>query len=109
MCLVGVPTIGKVLSPILWLANKFEKFDPAHPNATQIKISEIPGDIDWEVEKLSFALDNYSKRIKSFVTRECAFTRDASHEFRTPLTVIRMAVDMLLNEKKAISKILKIS
>lgn len=98
---------GKVLSPILWLAKKFEKFDPAHPDATQINIGDIPGDIDWEIEKLSYALDNYSRRIKNFVERERTFTRDASHEFRTPLTVIRMATDILNNDQALSDKALK--
>lgn len=87
-----------LLSPIVWLANKFERFDPAHPDSSIADLSSIPGDIDWEVEKLVSSLSSYSRRIKNFVERERAFTRDASHEFRTPLTVIKMASDLLLAE-----------
>jgi signal transduction histidine kinase len=88
-----------LLSPIVWLADKFDKHDPANPKSQQIDISEIPGDVDWEVEKLANSIDAYSRRIKRFVDRERAFTRDASHEFRTPLTVIKMASGMLQTEK----------
>jgi len=81
------------------LANKFEKFDPAHPDANLSDIDSIPGDMDWEVEKLANSFSRYSLRIRRFVERERAFTRDASHEFRTPLTVIKMASGILLSEE----------
>lgn len=85
-----------LLSPIVWLANKFDRFDPAHADASLEDLSQIPGDIDWEVEKLVNSFKSYSRRIQHFVERERAFTRDASHEFRTPLTVIKMASDLLM-------------
>lgn len=88
-----------LLSPIVWLANKFDRFDPAHPNASLEDLSDVPGDVDWEVEKLVKSFGSYSRRIRRFVERERAFTRDASHEFRTPLTVIKMASDMMLAEQ----------
>ena len=79
---------NSLLSPIVWLANKFDRFDPAHPSASLSDLSDIPGDMDWEVEKLVNSFSSYSRRIQRFVERERAFTRDASHEFRTPLTLI---------------------
>jgi len=88
-----------LLSPIVWLANKFDRFDPAHADASLADLSDIPGDVDWEVEKLVTSFSSYSRRIQRFVERERAFTRDASHEFRTPLTVIKMASDLLLSEQ----------
>jgi signal transduction histidine kinase len=90
---------NQLLSPIVWLANKFDRFDPAAPSSAVVDMSDIPGDIDWEVEKLVKSFSSYSKRIKRFVERERAFTRDASHEFRTPLTVIKMASDLMLAEQ----------
>lgn len=87
-------------SPIVWLAHRFDNYDPAHPEATLHDLSDIPGDIDWEIDKLAHSLTSYSRRIKRLVDRERAFTRDASHEFRTPLTVIKMASDLLLSEQK---------
>lgn len=89
-----------LLSPIVWLANKFDRFDPAHADASLEDLSNIPGDVDWEVEKLVSSFSSYSRRIQRFVERERAFTRDASHEFRTPLTVIKMASDLLLAEQE---------
>ncbi len=89
-----------LLSPIVWLANKFDRFDPANDVSTLSDLSDIPGDMDWEVEKLIGSFSSYSRRIKSFIDRERAFTRDASHEFRTPLTVIKMASDLMLAEQE---------
>jgi len=89
-----------LLSPIVWLANKFDRFDPAHASSSLEDLYDIPGDVDWEVEKLVNSFGSYSRRIQRFVERERAFTRDASHEFRTPLTVIKMASDLLLAEQE---------
>lgn len=90
---------SSLMSPIVWLANKFDNFDPAHPDSSLDDLTDIPGDSDWEVEKLVNSFSSYSRRIQRFVERERAFTRDASHEFRTPLTVIKMASDLLLSEQ----------
>lgn len=89
-----------LLSPIVWLANKFDHFDPAHADASLEDLSDIPGDVDWEIEKLVNSFGSYSRRIQRFIERERAFTRDASHEFRTPLTVIKMASDLLFAEQE---------
>lgn len=89
-----------LLSPIVWLANKFDRYDPARSDDGLDDLCEIPGDVDWEVEKLVSSFRSYSKRIQQFVERERTFTRDASHEFRTPLTVIKMASDLLLAEQE---------
>ncbi len=91
---------SSLLSPIVWLANKFDKFDPAHPDASLEDLNQIPGDSDWEIEKLVNSFSTYSRRIKRFVERERSFTRDTSHELRTPLTVIKMASDLLLAEQE---------
>lgn len=89
-----------VLSPIVWLSDKFERFDPADTRSSLKDLSDIPGDVDWEIEKLVSSFRSYATRIQLFVERERAFTRDASHEFRTPLTVIKMASDLLLAEQE---------
>jgi signal transduction histidine kinase len=89
-----------LLSPIVWVANKFDRFDPARSQNGLDDLGAIPGDVDWEVDKLVSSFRSYSKRIQQFVERERTFTRDASHEFRTPLTVIKMASDLLLAEQE---------
>ena len=51
---------------------------------------------DDEVSELSAALAWFAQRLNEFMERERHFTRDASHELRSPLTVIQMASDVLL-------------
>lgn len=41
-------------------------------------------------------METYARRIAELVERERTFTRDASHELRSPLTVIKIATDLLL-------------
>ncbi len=48
-----------------------------------------------EVGSLAKALDRSMERIKAFLVREQQFTRDASHELRTPVTVVKNAVELL--------------
>ncbi len=96
----------KALSPIIWLADKFDQFDPLSKDLPDFNLDDMPRDADWETSVLANSLGEYLERIKDFVTRERAFTRDVSHELRTPLTVMGMALDMIevdgnLNERDA--------
>jgi len=96
----------KALSPIIWLADKFDQFDPLSKNLPEFNLDEMPQDADWETSVLANSLGDYLVRIKQFVGRERAFTRDVSHELRTPLTVMGMALSMIesngqLNEADA--------
>ncbi|VVS93190.1 sensor histidine kinase [Desulfoluna spongiiphila] len=64
-----------------------------------------------EVGALARAMDSTNKRIRAFIEREQQFTRDASHELRTPVTVIKGAVELMdqltENDKKNIRRPLK--
>ncbi|MBN8429562.1 HAMP domain-containing histidine kinase [Microbulbifer salipaludis] len=55
----------------------------------------LPPSLDTEVAMLVDAIEHYRARIARFVDRERAFTRDASHELRTPITVIAMSAELL--------------
>lgn len=90
---------GRAVSPLLWLAYKVDNFDPDPKADNQIQIDDIPVGADREVLALTHALNNLNNRVKAFVEREHQFTRDASHELRSPLTVIKIATDMLLSEQ----------
>jgi len=90
---------AKVLSPIAWLAKKFESFDPVSAQVPSINFADIPGEVDYETYILAESLSDYVQRIELFVDRERAFTRDVSHELRTPLTVVNMAVNLLETSK----------
>lgn len=88
----------KAISPIIGLANAVQNLDPQHPDYEVFHSTEFTRDVDHEVATLAQALQRFSQRIDAFVDRERNFTRDASHELRSPLTVIKIATDKLLSE-----------
>lgn len=53
---------------------------------------------DNDVATLARGFHNFASRIAGYNERERNFTRDASHELRSPLTVIKMSTDMLSDE-----------
>jgi signal transduction histidine kinase len=87
---IGWLTSRKVIAPVIYLADRVNKFRPGDrpPDLTK----EFADD---EVGTLAAALEQSLKRIEAFVEREHQFTRDASHELRTPVTVIKGAVELL--------------
>ncbi|GAB2592771.1 hypothetical protein GCM10027066_34560 [Dyella jejuensis] len=54
--------------------------------------------VDADVATLARGFHNFASRIAGYNERERNFTRDASHELRSPLTVIKMSTDMLSDE-----------
>ncbi|GGA34957.1 sensor histidine kinase [Dyella nitratireducens] len=53
---------------------------------------------DSDIATLARGFHNFASRIAGYNERERNFTRDASHELRSPLTVIKMSTDMLSDE-----------
>jgi two-component system sensor histidine kinase QseC len=53
---------------------------------------------DRDVATLTRGFHAFASRIAGYNERERNFTRDASHELRSPLTVIKMSTDMLADE-----------
>jgi len=90
----------RAVSPVIALAQTVQKLDPEHPDKNVFSSLEFTRDADHEVATLADALAHFAERIGEFVERERNFTRDASHELRSPLTVIRIATDMLLSEQE---------
>lgn len=97
---IGYRLSRSALSPILWLSREVYKIDPESPDAGAFSAANLPGSPDREVIALADALANLTRRINEFAERERNFTRDASHELRSPLTVIKIAADMLLSEQE---------
>lgn len=85
----------RAVSPVIWLANQVQRWDPKHPDAKALEASNLPADMEGETLVLASSLHEFASRIEAFVEREHNFTRDASHELRTPLAVIRVAGDVM--------------
>jgi len=86
----------RAISPVVWLAERVSELNPLKPDRNTFAPENLPPDFDGESQVLSEALQRYSERIEELVERERTFTRDASHELRSPLTVIKMACEVLL-------------
>ncbi len=91
--------ISQAVSPIIKLAKTLEKLDPQSEEFSEKLKQALPANVDQEVAILSQALSDLSERIESFVVRERNFTRDASHELRSPITVIKIATEFLLEDE----------
>lgn len=88
----------RALSPVIALAKVVRDWDPKQPDLKAIDPGQLSRDPDGDVETLAGALHGFASRIEEFVERERNFTRDASHELRSPLTVIKVAAEVLQEE-----------
>lgn len=59
---------------------------------------QLPRRTDADVATLAGSLYAFANRIAGYNQRERNFTRDASHELHSPLTVIKMSADMLADD-----------
>lgn len=92
---LGFRASRRAFSPVIALARRVRELDPETPDPAAFGPAQLPSEADEEVRELAAALARYSQRLNDFVERERHFTRDASHELRSPLTVIQMASGML--------------
>ncbi len=98
---LGFRRLRRAVSPMITLARKVRELEDGPANLAGLDSLQVPADADDEVRELTDALLRYSQRLAHFLERERQFTRDASHELRSPLTVIRMATSLLLEDPDA--------
>ena len=89
----------RALSPVIALAKAVRGWDPKQPDLAALDPNNLSSDPDGDVETLARALHGFASRIEGLVERERNFTRDASHELRSPLTVIKIAADVLQEDE----------
>ncbi|WP_426688959.1 sensor histidine kinase [Rhodanobacter ginsengiterrae] len=85
--------------PVRALARVVKRWDGQSPDPGLLKVEQLSAHTDADVALLTRGLHGFAVRLASFNQRERNFTRDASHELRSPLTVIKMSVDMLAEEE----------
>ena len=100
----------KAVSPIVKLAKAVEEAEVKEGHLTDLDLHELRESPDEEVSSLVKALDQFTDRLELFIERERLFTRDASHELRTPIAVLRSAMELLerryqVEDDKTISRI----
>ena len=85
---------GRALAPLSRLARDIAAGD----GVPVVRAADYPA---GEIGVLAGALEAGLTRVAGFVERERAFTRDASHELRTPIAVIRGAAEVLALQQPA--------
>lgn len=82
------------------LAQLVERWGGKPSDAVPPRLEHMAAYTDADVAALAYGLHGFATRIAGYNQRERSFTRDASHELRSPLTVIKMSVDMLGDEER---------
>ena len=85
----------RAVSPLVGLAERLEAYEPTRDPAARLDLDDLRAGADAEVATMIEALDRFTRRLEAFVERERNFTRDASHELRTPIAVVRACLDLL--------------
>lgn len=92
---LGIFGMGRALAPVAHLAKVVADIDPEKLSAEEHKRIKSSRFGDDEVGLLARTLEKTLGRIGAFVERERNFTGSASHELRTPVTVIAGALELL--------------
>lgn len=92
---LGVLVMRRAVAPVAQLAKVVADIDLEHLSAEDYKRIESNRFGDDEVGMLAVTIEKTLERISAFVERERYFTGAASHELRTPITVITGALELL--------------
>ncbi len=108
---LGIVVMRKAVAPVAQLAKVVEDINPEQLSADDHKRIDSRRFGDDEVGVLARTIEKTFERISAFVERERYFTSSASHELRTPITVITGALELLeesdlqANDVKAVDRV----
>ena len=85
-------------APVSRLAQAVSDWDEQSTGLDGWRPDQLPRRTDADLATLASSLYGFANRIAGYNQRERNFTRDASHELRSPLTVIKMSADMLADD-----------
>jgi signal transduction histidine kinase len=88
----------RVWRPVSKLAQLVGSWDEGRGDLNALQPDRLSHRADADVAALVRGFHAFANRIAGYNERERNFTRDASHELRSPLTVIKMSTDMLADE-----------
>ncbi|HEY9166137.1 MAG TPA: HAMP domain-containing sensor histidine kinase [Candidatus Kryptonia bacterium] len=92
--IVGIGSViiaRKALRPLERIASQIDRMSTDR----QLSSLEVPHTGD-EIERVGASFNSLSLRIRSLMDSQRNFLQDASHELKTPLTVIQAEIEMLL-------------
>ena len=92
---LGVLVMRRAVAPVVQLANAVADIDVEQLSIDDYKRIGSNRFGDDEVGVLAGTIEKTLQRISAFVARERDFTSSASHELRTPITVITGALELL--------------
>ena len=92
---LGVLVMRRAVAPVAQLAKAVADIDVEHLSMDDYKRIASSRFGDDEVGVLASTIEKTLERISAFVARERYFTGSASHELRTPITVITGALELL--------------
>ena len=92
---LGVQVMRVAIAPVAQLARAVENIDPQQLTADDHKRIVASRYGDDEVGLLAETIEKTLVRISAFVERERNFTSSASHELRTPVTILTGAIEIL--------------
>lgn len=85
--LASIALIYKELSPIREIAKKISK---RHPN----DLSPITDPVPSEIAPLIHSINKLFTRVEKMITKERSFISDAAHELRSPLTALKVQLEV---------------
>jgi len=100
---LGYFVSGRFLKPIDDLKHNIDKI-----SRTDLG-KEIPVEIEDEVGGLIMSFNELSTRLKISFDNQERFVQDASHEIKTPLTIIQTNLDTVLDDPKATKEELQLA
>lgn len=99
----------RVISPMVRLAHRLETFDFRSDRLTELDLTSLEQDADGEVATLIHAFQDFAERMDAMIQRERNFTRNASHELRTPVTVLRANLELMRSREHSQEQLAKIN
>ncbi len=89
---IAVRYINRVVKPVSAIAMEVSELNPDQRNV------RLTGNYKgYEVSQIAGAINQYIERLDWFVEHEQFFTTSASHELKTPVTIIRTSVELAEN------------
>ncbi len=86
---IAVRYINRVVKPVSAIAQEVSELNPDQRNA------RLTGNYQgYEVSQIAGAINQYIERLDWLVEREQFFTTSASHELKTPVTIIRTSIEL---------------
>lgn len=92
---LGIVVMRRAIAPVVQLAKVVEDIDPEKLSAEDHERIASHRFGDDEVGVLARTIEKTLERISAFVERERYFTSSASHELRTPITIITGVLELL--------------